>query len=61
MKNKNLIKFTSLLGVMTMAGCSLPWNERLYQIDPATANASSSSSIVAEMPENFSGAQKAPE
>ena len=61
MKNKNLIKFTSLLGVMTMAGCSLPWNERLYQIDPATANASNSSPIVAEMPENFSGAQKAPE
>ncbi len=61
MKNKNLIKFTSLLGVMTMAGCSLPWNERLYQIDPATANTSNSSPIVAEMPENFSGAQKAPE
>ncbi len=61
MKNKNLIKFTSLLGVMTMAGCSLPWSERLYQIDPATANISNSSPIVAEMPENFSGTQKAPE
>jgi len=61
MKNKNLIKLTSLLGVLAMAGCSLPGAERLYQMDPATANTSNSSPIVAEMPENFSGAQKAPE
>ena len=62
MKNKNLIKLTSLLGVLTMAGCSLPWSERFYQIDPQGQYAiGSQTTVTAEIPENFSGTQKAPE
>ena len=60
MKNKNLIRMTSLLGVLTMAGCSLPNSYIHREADPSPVN-TSSTTVTAEMPANFSGEQKAPE
>ena len=60
MKNKNLIKMTSLLGVIAMAGCSLPNSYINNEVEPSLTN-TSSTTVTAEMPENFSGEQKAPE
>ncbi|MBP5494037.1 MAG: serpin family protein [Lachnospiraceae bacterium] len=60
MKNKNLIRMTSLLGVLTMAGCSLPNSFINNEVEPTLTN-TSSTTVTAEMPANFSGEQKAPE
>jgi serpin B len=60
MKNKNLIKMTSLLGVIAMAGCSLPNSYINSEVNPSPVN-TSSTTVTAEMPANFSGEQKAPE
>ena len=60
MKNKNLIKMTSLLGVIAMAGCSLPNSYINNEVDPSLTN-TSATTVTAEMPANYSGEQKAPE
>ena len=60
MINKNLIKMTSLIGAMTvMTGCTVPFTNQGNTL-PAYG-VTTSSTVTAEMPENFSGTQKAPE
>ena len=61
MKNKNLIKMTSLIGAMTvMTGCTVPFvNQGSTQ--PICGTVPNTSTITAQMPENFSGKQRAPE
>jgi len=61
MKNKNLIKMTSLIGAMAvMTGCTVPFTNQGSK-QPLCGTVPNSSTVTAQMPENFSGTQKAPE
>lgn len=61
MKNKNLIKMTSLIGAMAvMTGCTVPFTNQGSK-QPLCGTVPNSSTITTEMPQNFSGTQKAPE
>lgn len=59
MKNKNLLRMTSLLGVLVMAGCSVP-NAPVLNNENIN-NTLEGNEVVKIMPENYTGGQLSPE
>ena len=55
MINKNLLRMTSLLGVLVMAGCTAP------TVPTANNNTPEENKVISVMPENYTGGQLAPE
>ena len=58
MKNKNLLRMTSLLGVLVMAGCSVP-NAPVLNNENIN-NTLEGNEVVKIMPENYTGGQLSP-